>query len=577
MSTLAAPAPSTSPPSSSVSPSTSVSPWSPRWILASPWLVVLFCWPATLLAWYYISLVTDPASWNSEFLLKYLVAMLSVDTALCVWVIRRSTRHARAVLAAEQSLPPELARHAWLEALNLPLRTAQLIVALIGITTLPGVLFFALRGEWAVVAFGLTGAAMAGACELTVLFPLVQGSSLPLVRRLKGEHPELRLRDPGITAPPLRAYFAFGIFSLTAISIVLVTTLIHLRAHPISLGSPGSFPELPASLLVVACLGCMAVGIALQLTLSVLMPLRRLTATLARFSSGERGVRVGLLQLGEVGTLGEGFDDMAGALDHSRATVEAREAMLRHSQRFEVMANVTAGFAHEVANPLSTVAANLDAGAGEVEELLQKGTLDAKAAESLKACASALADAAQATEQMTYLLRDMRSFSRRELGDPVSCDVGALVDGAVRIAAGEVRRRGTVTRDYQPVPTVHGSPQRLSQVFLNLLLNAARALPERGGGSVTVAIRPAGTAVEVCVRDNGHGVALEHQARLFEALFTGWPSGEGTGLGLHVSREIVQAHGGSIEYRPAPGGGAEFVVRLPASQSTAAPTGAQRT
>lgn len=538
-------------------------PWSPRWILASPWLVVLFCWPATLLAWYYISLVTDPASWNSEFLLKYLVAMLCIDTALCVWVIRRSTRHARAVLTGEQAPGAELARNAWVEALNLPLRTAQLIVVLIGITTLPGMLFFALRGEWSVVAFGLTGAAMAGACELTVLFPLVQGSSLPLVRRLKGEHPQLRLRDPGIAAPPLRAYFAFGIFALTAISIVLLTTLIHLRAHPITLGAPGTFPELPASLLVVACLGCMAIGIALQLTLSVLVPLRRLTSTLERFSSGERGVRVGLLQLGEVGTLGEGFDDMATALDQSRATVEQREAMLRHSQRFEVMANVTAGFAHEVANPLSTVAANLDASAGEVEDLLKAGALDANAKQSLEACAGALADAAQATEQMTWLLRDMRSFSRRELGDPVSCDVRALLDGAVRIAAGEIRRRGTVTRDYQPAPAVRGSPQRLSQVFLNLLLNAARALPEKGGGTVTVAIRPAGTGVEVCVRDNGHGVSPEHQPRLFEALFSAWPSGEGTGLGLHVSREIVQAHGGSLEYRPAPEGGAEFVVRLP--------------
>lgn len=552
--------------STTLSPSMERAPreWSARWILASPWLVVVFCWPATLLAWYYLTLVLDPATWNSDLLLYYLVVMLSLDTVLCVYVVHRSTRHARAVLSLGKAADLPLARAAWVEALNLPLRTAQLIGALIGITTLPGAIFFALRGEWTVVGLGLTGAAMAGACELTVLFPVVQGSTLPLVRDLKRHHPTLRLRDPGVAAPPLRAYFLFGLGTITAISTILITTLIHLRAEPQAGPFTTLLPELPASLLVVACLGTMAIGMALQLTLSVLLPLRRLAATMEHFSGGARGVRVGLLQLGEVGTLGEGFDDMAAALDQSRDVVQQREALLRHSQRFEVMASVTAGFAHEVANPLSTVAANLEAGAADVGDLLKGGSLDPRAVSALESCAGALEDASLATEQMTALLRDMRAFSRREQGELVSCDVAALLDGAIRIATGELRRRGKVVRDYQTTPTVLGSPQRLSQVFLNLLVNAARALPATGGGLVRVILAAGGDGtVEVRVRDNGHGVAPEHRPRLFEALFSAWPTGDGTGLGLSVSREIVQAHGGTIGYEPVLEGGSEFVVRLP--------------
>ena len=395
------------------------------------------------------------------------------------------------------------------------------------------------------------------------------------MRRLKAAHPELRLSDPGVKAPPLRAYFAFGLTSLTIVSIVLVATLIHQAtasaapgwsAHP----AP-ALPELPAIALVVVCLGCMAAGMGLQLAMSVLGPMRRLSETMRRFSDGGNGVRAGLLQLGEVGALCEGFDDMAGSLERTRAAVEEREALLRHSQRFEVMAGVTAGFAHEVANPLSCVTVNLSASTSEVERVLESaGALDAGAKQALKACTEALADATHAAEQMTYLLRDMRAFSRRDAGARTGCDLAALVDGAIRIASGDIRRRGVVTRDYQPCPPVLGSAHQLSQVFLNLLLNAARSLPANGMGVVHVQVRRLDSSVEASVRDNGHGIPEANRARIFEALFSSWPSEQGTGLGLHVSRDIVTAHGGTITFDSKPGEGTVFRVLLPIAPATPA-------
>ena len=135
---------------------------------------------------------------------------------------------------------------------------------------------------------------------------------------------------------------------------------------------PPAVPEAIAITLVVACLGCMAAGMGLQLAMSVLGPMRRLAEVMRRFSDQGTSVRAGLLQLGEIGILCEGFDDMATSLERSHAAVEEREALLRHSQRFEVMASVTAGFAHEVANPLTCVATNIMVSATEVANLLEE-------------------------------------------------------------------------------------------------------------------------------------------------------------------------------------------------------------
>lgn len=540
----------------------------PRALLASPWLVVLFCWPATLLAWYYISLMADASMWRDRHLLHYLVVLLGLDSVICVATIARLTRHARAALRTSGQVDPALAHRAWVEALNLPMHTAAMILALIGVTVLPALIVLALRGEWNLLGVGLTGAAMAGACELTVLFPVVQASTVPFLRRLKVSHPELRLSDAGVRAPPLRAYFGFGILTLTAVSVVLVATLI--RSHDAALpGAPHVhaapvLPELAAIALVVACLGCMALGISLQLALSVLGPLRRLAAVMRLFAREGGDVRAGLLQLGEVGALCESFDDMAESLVRSRAVVAEREALLRHTQRFEVMASVTAGFAHEVANPLSCVASNLDVTADELAQAVEApGVVAESHRNRLASCLEGLADAGRAAEQMTFLLRDMRAFGRRDTGARASCDLAALLDGAVRIASGDIRRRGTLTRDYHPCPTVRGSTHQLSQVLLNLLLNAVKALAVGGSGKVHVEVRPVGGNVVVSVTDNGHGIPAAVQPRIFEALFSAWPSEPGTGLGLHVCREIVAAHGGSISFESSEGVGTTFRVSLP--------------
>lgn len=529
-----------------------------RRILWGPWLVILVAWPATLLGWYYITLVADPSWLRDRFLFDYLVTMLVVDSILCVAVMQRVTRRVRAMLRLTG--PPDLAtaRVAWLEALHLPTRTAWLVSGLVALTTLPVTLYLLTRGEYMLTLHGWTAALVVGACELTLLFPLVQATTLPFLRHLKTLHPELRIREPGTPAPPLRAYFALSLTAVAAVATLLVGRLIHLLDNP----APAPLepvPEAAAIALAAVSLATMLGGIGFQLYLAVLVPQRALARAMVRFASGDAGTRVGLLHVGEIGLLAEHFDDMVASLSASREALAEREAQLRHAQRFETMGAMAAAFAHEVANPLAGIRMNLKVAADVLREEAGRGD-----AAPLREAGSMLRGARDAAEQMAALLQELRSFGRRDGDERAPCDVSAVLELALRIAGPELRRVGRVERAYKAAPPVQGNPHRLTQVFVNLLLNAAQAIPPGCEGRFRVGAGPVDGGVEAWVGDNGVGVPETLRERIFEAMFTTRPDGQGSGLGLHVSRKIVEEHGGRIWLDADAESGATFRVFLPA-------------
>ena len=122
-------------------------------------------------------------------------------------------------------------------------------------------------------------------------------------------------------------------------------------------------------------------------------------------------------------------------------------------------------------------------------------------------------------------------------------------------------QRARIDREFGEVPRVRGSSNQLHQVFLNLLVNAMQAVGERG--SIRLETTVAGDVAVVRVRDDGPGIGDEVMERLFEPFFTTKPVGEGTGLGLYVSYEIIRNHGGEIRVESTEGAGATFEVRLP--------------
>ncbi len=139
------------------------------------------------------------------------------------------------------------------------------------------------------------------------------------------------------------------------------------------------------------------------------------------------------------------------------------------------------------------------------------------------------------------------------------------------MASVQIRFRARVVRDYHEVPMVLASESRMAQVFLNLVVNAAQAIPEDSPSENEIRVRlTTGPKGEVCaeVTDTGAGIAPEHLPHLFEPFFTTKPQGEGTGLGLFICKSIIESFDGTITVESKPGVGTTFRLLLPAHEAS---------
>jgi nitrogen-specific signal transduction histidine kinase len=249
------------------------------------------------------------------------------------------------------------------------------------------------------------------------------------------------------------------------------------------------------------------------------------------------------------------------AAERSRA--EAVETA-RAAQRLAAIGTLAAGVAHELNNPLTFVLANTEIAADAVRRL-RGAPADA---EGWEEASQALADALEGAERMRMILRDLRTLVRPDDMLPGSTDVRAVLEHAAGLASTEVRPRARLVWDVAAVPPVRGTEGRLTQVFLNLLVNAAHAIPEGDPAGhvirLTVRRRPDGDVV-IDVADSGAGIPPETLPRVFDPFFTTKPVGLGTGLGLWVCKNIVTALGGSLEAESTVGRGTTFRVALPAA------------
>ncbi len=212
------------------------------------------------------------------------------------------------------------------------------------------------------------------------------------------------------------------------------------------------------------------------------------------------------------------------------------------SDRMASIGTLAAGVAHEINNPLAAIVANVDLALRDLVELPisrdQAGEL-----------VDGLQDAREAATRVRQIVRDLKIFSRsaEERVHPV--DVERALDTTLRIAWNEIRHRARLVKDYGNVPPVEANEARLGQVFLNVLVNAAQAIPEglvEGNEiRVTTAVDADGLVL-VSIRDTGSGMSPEVLKRLFTPFFTTKPVGVGTGLGLSISHRLVTSVGGRI-------------------------------
>ena len=247
---------------------------------------------------------------------------------------------------------------------------------------------------------------------------------------------------------------------------------------------------------------------------------------------------------------------------------EERERLQRQlilADRMVSLGTLAAGVAHEINNPLAYVLANVEM---LVEEIggMDAAALPAQAADWLQLAREAREGAGRIRE----IVRSLMTFSRAEKEKRVVLDVQPVIELAIRMSHNQIRHRARLVRDYGPMPNVEADESRLGQVFINLLVNAAQAVPEGNADGQEIRIvtstDDAGRAV-VEVRDTGPGIPEDVLSRIFDPFFTTKPIGVGTGLGLSICHGLVTSMGGQITAANGPTRGAVFRVALPAASA----------
>jgi signal transduction histidine kinase len=237
------------------------------------------------------------------------------------------------------------------------------------------------------------------------------------------------------------------------------------------------------------------------------------------------------------------------------------QGKLVFADRMSTLGTLAAGVAHEINNPLTYVMANLE---HLVFRLTQSGTPTLAERERM---IKAVEDALYGSERVREIVRDLSHLARPERIEDRPVDVRRAVQASLRMAQHQIQKRAQIVEEIEEVPIVRGSSARLSQVFLNLLINAAHAIPDGDPESNQVRVRSGsvGGKVFVEVQDTGGGIPSDVLPQIFDPFFTTKDVGVGTGLGLSICHAIVVDHGGEIEVTSDAGTGTTFRVLLPAS------------
>jgi C4-dicarboxylate-specific signal transduction histidine kinase len=239
------------------------------------------------------------------------------------------------------------------------------------------------------------------------------------------------------------------------------------------------------------------------------------------------------------------------------------QARLVEADRMVALGTLSAGIAHEINNPLTYLVLHVDAVATLIGRL--RAAVDGDAVGLVDRLAQSVAIAQDGAARVRDIVRDLRVFSRAGDDAAAPIDIRTSLERALSITAHETRERATVVTALGEVPPVVASDGRLTQVFVNLLVNAAHALGPGDPHRHRIEVRSwtEGGAARVSIADSGAGIAPEHLPHIFEPFFTTKPVGEGSGLGLAIAHGIVSAAGGTIEVTSAPDAGSTFVVTLP--------------
>jgi two-component system, NtrC family, sensor kinase len=261
----------------------------------------------------------------------------------------------------------------------------------------------------------------------------------------------------------------------------------------------------------------------------------------------------------------------ADAADRISAADAAALADRVNSAKLATLGMLVAGVAHEINTPLGAIHSNHDVlrrALGRLQGILADEVVDESELEEVRRIVRALNDVMQvntlAVQRMVQIVGSLRTFGRLDRAQIDFMDLHEGIDSALALLEHEMRGRVTAVREYGELPRVKCYPQQINQLFMNLLVNAVQAI--RGPGTLTVRTRALDDdRVQVEIEDTGTGIPAENLERIFEPGFTTKGARVGMGLGLLISQQIVEEHGGRIVVRSTVGQGTAFTVMLPIS------------
>ncbi|MFH1481157.1 MAG: ATP-binding protein, partial [Pseudomonadota bacterium] len=276
--------------------------------------------------------------------------------------------------------------------------------------------------------------------------------------------------------------------------------------------------------------------------------------------------------------------------------VKEQAALLIQSEKMVSIGILAAGVAHEINNPLSFISGNLSTLAkytasitalcnkyqemvsaltqGEklkIPSLLREVRVlkeSSKIGFIMKDMVNLVKESIEGVTRIADIVRDLKTFARVDQAELKRIDLNAALDAIIRIIWNELKYRVDIVKEYGDLPEVRCYSEKLSQVFMNILMNAAQAIETNG--TIKIKTQYAGhgrrtddKVVEITISDTGKGIPEKDLSKIFDPFFTTKPPGQGTGLGLSIAYEIIASHGGKIMVKSQEGTGTTFSIRLP--------------
>jgi len=273
---------------------------------------------------------------------------------------------------------------------------------------------------------------------------------------------------------------------------------------------------------------------------------------------------------------------MATSLEFLNAELKSTQSQMLQREKMASIGQLAAGVAHEINNPIGFISSNLrsldkyfkkmtdylevlEANiTDKIPETWQEITPQRKKLKidfMLEDCGDLIAESLDGSERVRKIVQNLKTFSRIDQAEEQRVDLNECLESTIVIVWNEIKYKSKLEKDLGELQDLYCNPQELSQVFTNILINAAQAIEK--DGLIQVRSWQEDNFIIVTIQDNGGGIAEENQERIFEPFFTTKAVGEGTGLGLSISYEIVKKHGGTIEIDSVIGQGTTFSIKLP--------------